>query len=138
MAVRRVIEPGNEIDQCRLAAAGGADDRQCLAALNPEADMGELIFCCAGVAEADVPEFDAALLRPLGPCALGNGGAPVQDLIDSFCRDLRLGQQHKDHDQHHKGHDDVCGIGAEDQYIAEHRQPRSRVADGELVDQGRA
>ena len=27
MAVRRVIEPGNEIDQCRLAAASGADDR---------------------------------------------------------------------------------------------------------------
>ena len=137
-ALRRVIEPRDEAGECRLAAAGRADDGERLAALDAEADVLELVGGCMGIAEGDVAEFDRAGLAPFGLRAFDDVGLRVQHLVDALRRDLRLRQQHEDHLEHHERHDHVRRIRAEHEHIREHRQPPGHIRPRDRLDQRRA
>ena len=88
--------------------------------------------------EGDVPELHGAGLRRIGPPALVYAGIRIEHLVYALRADLGRGQEHYDNDQHHDGHDDIGGIGAENDDVAEALQPCRRISRGNGVYQRRA
>ena len=89
--------------------------------------MLQLVCRSTRIAEGDVTEFDRTALLPFCFRTGDDVRLRVQHFVDTFSRNLRLRHEHEDHHEHHEGHDDVGRVGAEHQYIREHRQPRGRV-----------
>src|SRR6478609_8168840 len=83
LALLRIIEPGEELDNGGLARPVLADQRHRLVEVDLEADSLQRRPLFAGVGEADVLEFDAGGQRePDGDCvrSIADGGLVVEEL----------------------------------------------------------
>ena len=110
-AAGRVIEARDQVDQARLAAAGGADDREGLTLFHLEGDVLQGILGGVRITEGNVPEFKrpAAVAGRLG--AFADLRLCAEDRIDAFRRDLRHRVHHENHDEEGEGNDHMGRIG---------------------------
>ena len=89
-----------------------------------------------GIAEAHIAEFDlSAALLPDISIAVLNGRLRIQHLIDSFRSHRRSGQKNKDHDQHHKGHNNLHRVLGEHDHLGKQRE---LIAHGRFLNQKRS
>ena len=89
-----------------------------------------------GIAEAHIAEFDlSAALLPDISIAVLNGRLRIQHLIDSFRSHRRSWQKNKDHNQHHKGHNNLHRVLGEHDHLGKQRE---LIAHGRFLDQKRS
>lgn len=86
-----VIEPGNQVEQRGLSAAGGADNGDSLAFFSCKANILYSRFIGIFIGKGHIPELQTAPnLTAVGDSAALNGSIAVQDGIDTPGQRLRL------------------------------------------------
>src|SRR5581483_1037856 len=83
-----VVEPRDEVDERGLAAAGGADQGDGLAGLDPDADTVERLAAGAQVRERDLLELEPPARAPERALA----GVVLGALVEQLEHALRRGQ----------------------------------------------
>ena len=103
-----IVQTGNQVHQCGLAAAGAADDRRGLVGLCREAKVCQSVLLRMRIAEADMVKGQHALavLQMFRLCCFLYRGLGLQHFVNTFGCHRTTGQHDGHHSQHQERHDD--------------------------------
>ena len=108
-------EPRHQVDQRRLAGAGGADHRDGLARLGAEGDVVQHRLVGAGVGERHVVELERAAHSGRRDRVVGrpHGRLGVEHLDDPVGAHRGARHHHQHEGRHHHRHQDLHQVGEE-------------------------
>ena len=99
----------DHVDDRGFTAAGSADERDGLALLDLEADIGNSLFVRAGISKADILELDGArFLERNRVGGIENGNFVSDDLVDTLSTDRSSRPDNDQRDHQDEGHDDLA------------------------------